>query len=133
MEGEREGGRDKMKEGRKPVGLREGGSIKREKEREKQNEQRRGKGQVTILLLTWSNWNCPYGSSLALTTKIKVFCLPISAPKRVLVIWTTNVSFPSGMASFRRIRVAEALVTPFPKGTATFVLKKSAAAVELVT
>lgn len=49
------------------------------------------------------------------------------------MIWTINVSFPSGMASFSRIRVAEALVTPFPKGTTTFVLKKSAAAVELVT
>ena len=103
----------------------------RERKREK-NKMNKG-GEVTILLLTWSNWNCPYGSSLALTTKIKVFCLPISAPKRVLVIWTTNVSFPSGMASFNRIRVAEALVTPFPKGTTTFVLKKSAAAVELVT
>ena len=37
MEGEREGGRDKMKEGRKAVGLREGGSIKR-RERERKTK-----------------------------------------------------------------------------------------------
>lgn len=109
------------------------GASRERKTKLTKDGQRTSNLPTPALLLTWSNWNCPYGSSFALTTKIKVFCLPISAPKRVLVIWTINVSFPSGMASFSRIRVAEALVTPFPKGTTTFVLKKSAAAVELVT
>lgn len=122
-----------MKEGKKVAGLRDSGSIKRMRERKKMNEGEQVTSQHPHSSPTWSNWNRPYGSSFALTTKIKVFWLPISAPKRVLVIWTINVSFPSGIASFTRIRVAEALVTPFPKDTGLFVLKKSSAAVELVT
>ena len=68
-----------MKEGEKGR-IEKGGSIKRMRERKKKIEVERVTSQHPHSSPTWSNWNRPYGSSFALTTKIKVFWLPISAP-----------------------------------------------------